>query len=180
MINLIPIEEKKKIVNGFYLRFVTVLFFMLGLSVFIALFSIVPSYILSSVKKNIINEKLNVQISEPLPKLDEETISILNNLNSRMSLIEKNKEDKYVVSQKVIKEVVSRKMIGIKITHIFYENDPKNGKKIGISGIASSREQLLLFRQSFEDDTVFKEVDLPISNFVKGSNIQFILNLIPA
>ena len=88
-------------------------------------------------------------------------------------------ENRYLISEKVIKEVVSRKIPGIEITHIFYENSPINGKKISISGLASSRERLLLFRQSFENYTIFKKVDLPISNFVKGSNIQFNLNLTP-
>ena len=120
-----------------------------------------------------------MQKSEPIPKLDEQTVAVLNNLNSKLDLVEKIKENRYLISEKVIKEVVSRKIPGIEITHIFYENSPINGKKISISGLASSRERLLLFRQSFENYTIFKKVDLPISNFVKGSNIQFNLNLTP-
>ncbi|MEK7572421.1 MAG: hypothetical protein AAB493_01000 [Patescibacteria group bacterium] len=180
MINLIPIEQKKKIVMSFYYKLAVMVFFMFGVSVFMASFAILPSYILSSMKKNIVNQKLEIQALEPIPKLDEQTLATLNSLNSRLDLIEKIKDDKYIISQKVIKEVVSRKISGIKITHIFYENNPANGKKISISGIASSRERLLLFRQAFEDYTVFKKVDLPISNFVKGSNIKFNLNLIPS
>jgi len=70
-------------------------------------------------------------------------------------------------------------MFNIKITDISYENDSLNGKKISIQGTAPSREVLLSFRQAFENDNTFKQVDLPISNFVKGSNIQFYLSLIP-
>jgi len=132
------------------------------------------------VKKNISSQKLEAQKAEVIPELDEQTVSILNGLNSKLGLIEKTKDNQNIISDKVIKEVISRKIPGIKITHILYQNDPANGKSISVSGVAASREQLLLFRQSFEDYKLFKKVDLPISNFVKGSDIQFYLNLIPA
>ena len=61
-----------------------------------------------------------------------------------------------------------------------YENDATKGKKVTVLGIAPSRELLLLFRRALEDDVAFKKVDLPISNFVKGSNIEFSLSLIPS
>jgi len=50
---------------------------------------------------------------------------------------------------------------------------------VSIEGIAPSREILLAFRRLLENDPLFKSVDLPISNFIKGSNIRFNLNLIP-
>jgi hypothetical protein len=179
MINLIPIEKKKKIVANFYYKFIALAFFVFGLSILVASFSILPSYILSSIKKNIVNEKLETQKTDVIPKLDEHTLSVLNSLNSELDLIEKSKNNKYIISERVIKEVVSRRISGIKITHIFYENNSINGKRISISGIALNREQLLLFRQAFEDYSVFKKVDLPISNFIKGSNIEFNLSLMP-
>ena len=71
-------------------------------------------------------------------------------------------------------------MSSIKITEILYQNDPQTGERINISGKAPNREVLLLFRRILEDNTAFSKVDLPISNFVKGSNIKFYLNLIPS
>jgi hypothetical protein len=180
MINLIPIEKKKKILTDFYSRLVVVLFISLGISVFIASTVILPSYFISSVKKNIINQKLELQKQEQIPKLDEKTLLTLNSLNTKLNLVEKSIDNKYLVSQKIITEVVSRKIPGISITHIFYENSSTNGRRISITGTAVSREKLLLFRQGLEDYSVFKSVDLPISNFVKGSNIKFNLNLVPA
>ena len=177
MINLIPIEKKKENAINFYYRLVRVAFFVFSFVVFIAAFTLLPAYFLSSVKKNISNQKLEAQKAETIPQLDEHTVSILNSLNSKLDLIEKTKDNQNIISDKVIKEVISRKIHGIKITHIFYQNDPANGKSISVSGVAGSREQLLLFRQSFEDNKLFKEVDLPISNFVKGTDIQFYLNL---
>jgi hypothetical protein len=72
-------------------------------------------------------------------------------------------------------------MPDIKITQILYDNTVAKGdKKVNIQGTAPSRERLLIFRQALEGNPAFKKVDLPISNFVKGSNIQFSLSLTPA
>ena len=80
----------------------------------------------------------------------------------------------------MIGAILLKKRSDIKITQILYQNDGTNGKKITLTGIASSREVLLLFRQALEDSSSFKDVVLPISNFVKGSNIDFSLSLTPS
>jgi len=179
MINLIPNEEKNKIAVNFYYKLVTVVFSMFGLAVLFATFLILPSYVLSSIKLDISAERLNSQSKEPIPEVDQQTLSILNALNSKLDLLEKSEKEKYLVSEKIINEVVSKKIDGIKINHISYDNSATGEKTVTVGGIASSRERLLLFRQSFEDHSAFKNINLPIASFIKGSNIEFNLNLSP-
>ncbi|KKT19706.1 MAG: hypothetical protein UW02_C0006G0012 [Candidatus Nomurabacteria bacterium GW2011_GWB1_43_7] len=180
MINLIPNQEKKKKVKDFYFRLTVVLFMVLGCCVLVASVSILPSYFLSSINKNLANEKLEMQKKEPMPLVDQDSLTSVEDLNSKLSTIENAEKNKYLVSQKVINEIIFQKMPDIKISQIFYENNVLNGKKINIRGLAPSRERLLLFRRALEDDITFKKVDLPISNFVKGSNIEFYLSIIPS
>jgi len=181
MINLIPKEEKKKLISNFHNKLIVLFLVILSFSFLIALVAILPAYFLSSAKKNIVQSKLEVQQSEPLPVPDQETLMVIKNLNNKLDLVEHTESNKFLVSQKVIKEIILKKRSDVKITDIYYENDPVKGRKISIRGGAPSREVLLLFRQALESDTVFfKQVDLPISNFVKGSNIQFYLSLTPA
>ncbi|OGI92480.1 hypothetical protein A2933_01045 [Candidatus Nomurabacteria bacterium RIFCSPLOWO2_01_FULL_46_18] len=185
MINLIPNQEKKKKVRDFYFRLTTVTLFVFSLAVLIALVAMLPAYFLSSVKQNLAAEKLGSQSIEPVPLLDQKTQTIVDDLNSRLNLIEQAEENKYLVSVKIINEIMLKKMPDIKITQILYETEAKGlpaqaGKKISVRGIARSREELLLFRRALEDNIAFTKVDLPISNFVKGSNIQFSLILIPS
>jgi hypothetical protein len=98
--------------------------------------------------------------------------------------VERRKRENFSVSDKVINGIVLRKVPSIKITQILYENNEVDGgvkdKKISISGIAPNREVLLAFRRSLEDDVLFQQVNLPISNFVKGSNIKFFMTLVPS
>jgi len=179
MINLIPIEEKKKRVIIFYYKLIVVFFIVSSFSILIASIAILPSYFISSAKENFAEAKLEAQKHEPVPTVDQQTSLIIKDLNNKLSLIENAEQNKFLVSQKVINEIISKKMSDIKIIQISYENDPLKGKKISIQGSAPNRERLLLFRQALEDDNAFSKVDLPISNFVKGYNIQFYLDLIP-
>jgi hypothetical protein len=180
MINLIPNEEKKKMSRDFYLRLLTIFFMMLGGSLLIAYILILPSYFISSTEENVVNEKLKLQENELVPLPDPNTLAIIKDLKSKLGLIENAQKNKFIFSEMVINEIILKKMPDIKITGISYQNDPQTGGKININGIAPSREVLLLFRQALEDDIAFSKVDLPISNFIKGSNIKFYLSLIPS
>ncbi|KKS24036.1 MAG: hypothetical protein UU82_C0013G0004 [Candidatus Nomurabacteria bacterium GW2011_GWC2_41_8] len=153
---------------GFYYKLAILFLMVLDFCILVAVISITPSYFLSSAKSASINTKLEIQKNEPLPLFDQQTLTVIN---------EKNK---FLVSQKIIQAILLNKRSDIKITQILYENDPAQGKKISITGTAPSREILLLFRRALENDSAFKNVNLPISNFVKGSNIQFYLSLIPS
>ncbi len=180
MINLIPKEEKKKITRGFYCRLL-ILFLLAGsFSIIIVLVAILPSYFFSSTQNSIINTKLEIQKNELAPLPDQQTLAIIKDLNNKLSLIERAENNKFLISKKVINAIISEKILGIKITDISYENDPLKGKKISIQGNAPSREVLLSFRLALENNNLFRQIDLPISNFVKGSNIQFYLSLIPS
>jgi|SRR3989338_1457901 len=180
MINLIPNQEKKKMIKDFYYRLTVVFLVMLCVSLFIAMLALLPAYLLSVAKNNIAEEKLETQKNEIAPPFNQETLAMMADLNLKLSLIENAEKDKFSVSEKVINAVLLKKIPSIKITRISYEDDSLKGKKISINGTAPSREILLSFRQALENDTSFQEVDLPISNFVKGFNIEFYLNLIPS
>lgn len=177
MINLIPIEEKKEIKKDFFYRFLVVALIMLTFWILIFLVSILPAYLISLEKKVSISKKLEIQKNEIMPEIDQKAQVALKELNTRLLLLEKSRKNNYIFSQKVINEIISKKVLGIKINKIYYENNSLGEKKISINGIAQNREQLLLFRQAFEDSDSFQNINLPISNFVKGKDIQFNLNL---
>jgi Tfp pilus assembly protein PilN len=178
MINLIPIEEKKKIRKDFYYRLLIVFLILFVFLAFVSLVAMVPAYVTSVDKKISINKKLEIQKNEVMPEIDQQAQIAIKDLDNRLGLLEKARENKYVFSKKVIDEIISKKVSGIKINRIFYENDSLEGRKVNITGLAQNREQLLLFRRALENDSTFKNVDLPISNFVKGQDIQFNLDLI--
>lgn len=180
MINLIPNEEKKKKVKDFYFRLSVAFFMVLGCSMIIATVAVTPSYFISLEKKNFINTALENQKNELVPLFDQKNLLTFSDLKNKLKLIETAQQKKYIVSEQVINEILLKKLPDIKITEIIYDSTSTLGKTIIVNGTAASREKLLLFRKALEDDVAFKKVNLPISNFIKGSNIKFSFNLIPS
>lgn len=180
MINLIPKEERKKITIDFYSRIAILFFLTTGLVFILAAVVIVPSYFFSSLKNSIADIKLNTQKEEPVSLPDQQSLAIIKDLNHKLEVIESSKNNKFSVSKNVVNAILSKRIFDIKITNISYNNDATKGKTINIQGNAPSRGILLLFRKELEDSADFKQVDLPISNFVKESDIQFSLSLIPS
>jgi hypothetical protein len=180
MINLIPNEEKKLMAKNFFYRLATVFFMALGFCMLIASVTLLPSYFLSSTKEDLITKKLEAEKAEPIDLLDQQTLKTLSDIDNKLLTIEKSEKNKFVVSERIVNQIVSKRISDVKINQIVYENSDTGEKIINIYGTASSRSRLLVFREILEENPLFKQVNLPISNFIKGSNIQFSLSLIPS
>jgi Tfp pilus assembly protein PilN len=178
MINLIPIEERKEVRKDFYYRLLIVFLGMLVFVMIISLLAILPTYFISLENKISMSQRLEKQKNEIMPEIDQKSLVAIKELDTRLALLEKSRKNKYVFSEMVVNELLSDKVAGIKIKSISYENDSSVGGRINLTGLSENREQLLLFRRTLENNPSFKDVDLPISNFVKGRDIQFSLSLI--
>lgn len=180
MINLIPNSEKKKMVKDFFLRFSVMFFTVLALALIIGSSALLPSYLVSSVKQDFVKKRLDLQSYMPLPPGSQDVLDIARELNTKFKIIDDANKDKFLVSERVVQKIISKKIAGIKITQITYQKDAFGEGGISIRGSAASRDTLLSFSQGLDKDPDFKKVDLPISNFIKGSDIQFYINLIPS
>jgi len=180
MINLIPKEEKRKMKVDFYFRIATLFLITLDCCAFIAFIALLPSYFLSSVKENLANSKISAQNDEPVPTVGEQSLSIAKGVNSKISLVETAEKNQFLLSTKIINTVIFKKGPNIKINRISYDNSTNQGKKVTINGTASSREALLFFRDTLASDPNVKNVNLPVSNFVKGTDIDFNITLTPS
>jgi hypothetical protein len=180
MINLIPNEEKKKKVKDFYFRLFVVFFMVLGFSTIVASVAIMPAYFLSSVKKNLAHDLLEDEKKGATPVPNQQIQATVEDLNTKLKLVDKVTQNNFLVSRDVVNEIILKKMPDIKIIEIVYENVSAEERSITIRGTARDRERLLLFRKALEDNPAFSKVDLPISNFIRGSDIIFSLSLTPA
>ncbi len=180
MINLIPKEEKKKMKKDFLFRVLTVSLVVFGFVVIAGAVALLPSYFQAVIENSLAREKLALQQNEPVSVSEAQVMAEISDLDKKLQIIESASENKFIVSDRVINDVIFKKMSDIKVTDISYENNVTKGREIRISGEAPSRERLLLFRLALEASGKFQKVDLPISNFVRGKNITFSLTLVPA
>jgi hypothetical protein len=179
MINLIPSEEKKIIHKVFYIRFTIVSFVVLGIAVLIGGVMLLPSFFYSSIEKNLALNQLEVQKNNPPIEFEQGAENLIKDLENKLNIINNAQKDKFLVSDKIINKINAKLIEGIKITEMNYLHDDTKGKTLEIRGFSSTRDNLLNFKNSFDRDGDFKKVDLPISNFIKSTNIQFNLILIP-
>lgn len=183
MINLIPGEEKKRMSKSFYYRLTILSLIMLSFSILIASVAMLPAYFVSMAKEDLANKKLQIQKNELTPVPDSATLSAVEDLKNKIIFIESRQNSNFSLVERVLNSIILKKINLIKINEIRYEKNDQLGsedaERITVGGTASSREVLLVFRKSLEDDIMFKQVNLPISSFVKGSNIKFFLSLIP-
>lgn len=180
MINLIPNEEKKKIRKDFYMRVVIVSFFVLGLSILVSNIMLIPALFYASLEKKLAQNHFDQNQNKLSLDLGENNKAIIENLENKINIVKKAKENNFLVSEKVINVLLNKKTEGIKINQISFTSDEAKGKIININGQALSREKLLFFKKNLEKDGNFKNIDLPISNFIKSTDIEFSLILIPA
>lgn len=180
MINLIPNQEKKRIERDFYLRLLAVFFSMLTATVVLGCVAILPAYFMSMEYKNLATDKLALQKNTPTPLLDDDVKSKVRDIDTKLTMVENAERGKFIISREVINEILKDVGGDIRVSSIFYNNGGEAGKEVLLSGSAGSRESLLVFQQRLKSNKSFTEVNLPISNFVKGSNIDFAISLRPA
>lgn len=178
MINLIPEEIKKKLKKSFFIKIIILLFFTLSLAIFIVNLFFVPFFMFSLSQKKLANQELNREINSPQANYDEGVQELIEDIDLKLKMIEESKTSKFNVSI-VLDKILSQKIDGIKINSIDYRDDNTKGRFFNIKGYASSRETLLSFKNILERDKNFKNIDLPISNFIQKTNIQFNLLLVP-
>jgi uncharacterized protein (UPF0210 family) len=175
MINLIPNKDKKHMRQDFYFRLTTIVFMALALSMVVACIALFPAYLLSSVKKDLASTQALDKKNEAMPRVDEDTNLAINDLNKKIALVERAEKNKFSVSSVIVDQILNSITEDIKITSIAYDESPD--KALSVRGQAANREKLLVFRKALESNPFFQKVDLPISNFVKDSDIKFYLNI---
>lgn len=76
-----------------------------------------------------------------------------------------------------LRKFVAAGSSGVRVQSISFER-AKEGNKMVVSGVASTRDSLLAFARALEESGSFKEVDLPVSSLARSSNIDFTIEII--
>lgn len=175
MLELLPNTQKKALKKEYFLRFSVVFLLFLFVAGILFFIFLLPSYFLSTEKEKIVNKefenrkKSNVDLDDEGFRLDiknsKEMIALLLPANNEHSI------------KDLIAKIISKKNHGIVIDGLSM-NYSKNGQhQIFIRGMSKNREFLKLFAESLRAENEFINVDLPISNFAKISDIDFNITL---
>lgn len=173
MINILPIEEKAKYKRIYGIRvFTLAIYFLVALLVLGGVF-LAPSYILSEMKEGIAEERLDKVKAAAGETGTESLDAIIGDINTKLKVFPD--DPVFTFSKDVILPILSKKTAEISITSISYSKTTDGKLGISISGKALNRDALLSFERDLETEPTFSGVALPISNFIKDKDIEFII-----
>ncbi|MFA4890626.1 MAG: hypothetical protein WC587_03300 [Candidatus Paceibacterota bacterium] len=173
MINLLPIENKILVKKEYLKRLVLVFGFFSLITAAIAVLLLVFLLFLVDKEKNDYEEYFTLQQKHLSFLNEEEVVSFVNEINSKVKFFEENGKKEKKASE-IIKIITETKTKGILINYFSLSVGlPAQAGKISFNGTAKTRNELLSFVESLKKEQVFKKVDSPISNFLKESNVKF-------
>lgn len=175
MHNLLSPEEKKLVRREYYVRLASVFLVFVLCTLFIALFFLYPSYVISKQREVLAarNEEIFIQSVEVR---DEEALSkIIASTKQKMDALEAS-EEKNVSA--LVKAVLEKKRPGIRVTDFTIKTE-EGTRTITLGGVASSRIALRSFVKDLEAVSFFKDVRIPVSDYADETNIDFSIFITP-
>lgn len=181
MINLLPHNYREGLKRSYYIQLASLTAIFVGLVVILALAFLVPSYNLSVNKQDKANDTL-ATMQTTGGTSDQELPNATQDIGSKLAIF--NTQKTFIFSRDAVEPLVrhseENKLIKISAMGFTINKTPatkdqvaKEVTTINVSGEAATREALLAFVQSLRQEAHFKGVDVPVSNFVQGSDINF-------
>lgn len=172
MINLLPSEEKKKVRMDYRLRLGAIVALAITLLFLASLILLSPVYLLTLSKHQFASERFVKLESEQGKTEQERDINTrIGEVNKKVDLFLKEDKDQVVFSE-IITKIIEMKGTAIKLQNMFYESSPGR-KRFVISGRADDRDNLARFVENLKKDPFFTTVDIPISSYIKSTDIDF-------
>ena len=169
MANLIPQLAKKKITTEYWLRVVTAWFWLWVISFVIASVLLFPVFIFTATQVGVYADSANAAeetvadhtaVSKELQKTNEQAVEII-------------KDAKQDRAYDYVQLFSSFETDDVVLNEMRFAKSGTSVEPIRLYGIASTRESLADFRERLLQHEAIEEVDLPISNLAKDSNINF-------
>ncbi len=177
ILSVLPKEQKSSLRREYHMRFLSVLFSLIALSGLLATVLLFPSYFFSISKSNLSEQRLesfNLENPEIATRNLDKTIT---NINNKLVLLSRSQSSEYPVYEKVIDNLLASKTQGIIFSQILYGQTSLTTRVLEVHGKAQSRDALSALKSSLEANPNFTEVNLPISNFIKKSDINFTITI---
>lgn len=176
---LLPDKEIKSLKKEYRIRLMIVMFFFVSFGVVAGLISLIPSYVFSySREKEALKSLQALQDS----RKERGTDSIMQELTDAQQLVDAlgARQDGAIFSQ-IITEIIFRKNTQISLNSFQMSQQPaatSTTLNVVVQGKAATRDSLLAFKKSLEQNPFISKIELPPSDLAKKENISFALAFI--
>ncbi|MDP3996586.1 MAG: hypothetical protein Q8P86_02745 [bacterium] len=179
MFNLLTKEEKRSLRKEYRLRLAVVVLWFSFITGVLGLVFLVPVYVVSLQKEEISLANYRA-VEESLEIKNEEELSLsLQDAELKLNTLLDNKEE--VSVHDFLSDILNIKGDDIKIYSLTMlkskEKKKEEKHELMLSGVAANRAGLVEFANSLENHLLIREVELPISNFAKENDIEFMITI---
>ncbi len=176
MTNLLPQSEQSLIKKEYKYRRLVVMILLLVGAVVVSSGFLFPSLILSNIKLSTISDAAEkARISNEQQTKDSSSGAVLKTTENKLALL-KSKDSETAFTY-LVDLITENKSPDIRIKDISYERSDDGNGKIVVSGLSKNRESLTVFSNQMQAISIFKAVDLPVSNFAKDKDISFSMQI---
>jgi len=175
MLELLPNTQKKALKKEYFLRLSVIFLLFLFVAGILFFVFLSPSYFLSTEKEKIVNIEFEKRKKSNVALDDEDFWSDIKNSKEMIALLLPS-TDTHSIKDLIVK-IISKKNSGIMIDGLSMSYSKNGQHQIFIRGVSKNREFLKSFSESLKAENEFTNVDLPISNFAKISDIEFNITL---
>lgn len=176
MINLLPPQEIKRVKLLYQKRVFVVWVHVLAIVVLIAGVCFVPSYIYSQREKNELLAKKALLEKNETGELKKNLISTIGDMNIRLDGFKDTTFSSPVVAS-FVDPVIKARTPAVHLSDLGYALNSDGTARVGIFGVSNSRESILTFASNLRKAPGVVSVDVPITNFIKDSNIPFSITI---
>jgi len=171
VINVLPKPKKRILYWEYWKRFASVTLSLVAISGVLAVMLLSPSYFFTKSKESLAESRLEA-FNKENPQITSDNLDkTINDINSKLILL--SSRDSTNVADTVFGRILSIRPAGIKFNQILYKEKDPTTRILEVYGIARDRTVLRSFKSTLDADPNFAKVDLPISNFIERTDINF-------
>jgi len=175
MLNLLPQEERKKLISEYKIRLSIVITTFVCLILFIAIVGLFPSYASKKTEmEELLNQKNAADQQNSVESLKQADTLVSSNkvlagyLEGRITSLRAASPVTAVLKDIFSKKTSSINLIGIDISE----------KLVTVKGVAATRAALIVFHNDLRKVPMFKNASLPISDIAKSTDANFSIEIV--
>lgn len=171
MANLLPQEQRRIIEKDRWARMTSVGLILFFIIVVISAISLTPALLLSNSKSK--NTQMQVALIQESSAIQEgsSVTEEIRDAQEKIALL--LGEQTELILTDVLDALARATKNNVSVSSITFELVDNTSGVIGISGNSRTRDNLLTFANDLEESPYFTQVDLPISNLARSTNIRF-------
>ena len=177
VVNVLPKEEILILSKEYWKRVIISFLIMFSFVIAIFIILLLPSYFFSLSKQTISENRLETFNFNNKDLPSQNLDLTINDINTKLNLLA-GSNAKYSIVDDIFGEIISSKPSGITFSQLLFNQTKNNILTLEIQGNATDRTTLRNFKSIIDSNPKVASANLPISNFLEKSNINFTISIV--